>query len=162
MRGFQSLCAVALWVFAGCSEPVFTSAEGRFSVRMPESPQYKQVTIDPADPTPLHMWTAQRGAKTFMVGYADIPVEGREASEILEGARDNVLSKPERKLLSERSVSLGSSPGTELEIGAANGIRTRIRVFLVGARLYQIVVGFRDQDGFGADETDFLESFQVL
>jgi hypothetical protein len=162
MRRLRSLCALALWVVVGCSAPVFTSEEGRFSVRMPGAPEYRMVTVDSADPMPLHKWTVQRGTTTFMVAYADIPVEGREASEILAGARESVLSKPERKLLSERSVSLGGSPGTELEIGGPNGISMRMRIFLVGARLYQILVAGRDQDGFQADETDFLASFKVL
>lgn len=162
MRSLRSLCALALWVAVGCSAPVFTSAEGRFSVRMPGAPEYRLVTVDSADPMPLHKWTVQRGTTTFMVAYADIPVEGREASEILAGARESVLSKPERKLLSERSVSLGGSPGIEVEIGAPDSFRMKIRVFLVGARLYQIIVAIRSRDRFRASEMDFLESFQVL
>ena len=97
-----------------------------------------------------------------MVAFADIPVDGRKAGEVLDGARDNALKRPGRTLLAERSLSLGSNPGRELEIAAPNELLLRVRVFLVGARLYQVAVTTRDKNVLATDGAKFLESFKVF
>jgi len=162
MTWLRLASTVALGMLAACGDNAFTSDEGRFSVRMPNAPQHQVITIDPADPTPMHLFTAQRGTTAYMVAFADIPVDGRKAGEVLDGARDNALKRPGRTLLAERSLSLGSNPGRELEIAAPNDLLLRVRVFLVGARLYQVAVTTRDKNVLATDGAKFLESFKVF
>ncbi len=162
MRWLLLASTVALRMLAACGDDAFRSDEGRFSIRMPNAPQRQVVTPDPSDPTPMHIYAAQRGTTAFLVAFADVRVEGRKADEILDGARDNALNKPGRSLLAERSVALGGNPGRELEIAAPNDLFLRVRVFLVGARLYQVSVVARDRNVLAAEAVPFLDSFKVF
>jgi hypothetical protein len=161
MKSLIFAAALAAAALGASAAFAFKSDEGRFSIDMPGTPKHQVINPDPADPVVMNLYTGQRGAMSFLVAFADIKVGGRKPDEVLDGARDNVLGRPGRKLLAERRVTIAGNPGRELDIAGPNDLALRVRVYLVGARLYQLIVSTTNKGAIGTEGAKFLESFRL-
>jgi hypothetical protein len=103
----------------------------------------------------------------FVVTFADLPIPGDEGAELLEkrldGSRDGMVGNIKAKLTGDKKIKLaGKYPGREVtaDLPGKKGV-IRARIYVVGKRLYQVmVIGTSDTANSG-DATKFLESFQL-
>jgi hypothetical protein len=104
-----------------------------------------------------------------MVGVADLPIDADEPAALteqrLDGARDGAIGKVRGKLLKNQPIIMaGKYPGREFTASLsepANGL-VRARIWLVGKRLYQVMVIGTDTYAGSTSSTDFLDSFRLI
>jgi hypothetical protein len=121
----------------------FTSKEGAFSVLMPNKPTQAVEPIETElGKLDLHMSIGSiDDTEAFIVSYTDFPSFATDRdfiNRILDGGRNQLLSKKERKLLSETSITLDGFAGRELAIDEPGG-QILSRIYWVGRRLYQLI-----------------------
>jgi hypothetical protein len=101
----------------------------------------------------------------FAVMYSDYPqghVQNTGIERVLTGARKGAAANAGGNILSHKSISLGNHKGQEFETNdVAKGMATRIRMYLVGDRLYQVMVVAKSgrMDNSKADQ--FFDSFEL-
>jgi hypothetical protein len=125
----------------------FRSDEGRFSLLMPEKPRSQATTIQtPQGRFEQHAFIASHYPLVCMIAYTDIPrhlLVANNVDEFFESVRDQFIKEVGGKLASESSLSLDGHSGREIEVHMFRG-RLRLRLFLVGDRLY--VLSFANSD----------------
>jgi WD40 repeat protein len=146
----------------------FTSAEGRFRVLMPGEPvKQDQVAPTPAGPITVHMFMDENKAAnySFTVGYNDIPPFAPRGNDdtMLDGVRTGALASfPGARLVGEQRIKLGSHPGRDLTIDLAAKGMVRQRIYLVGNRLYQLLVARSGSWPSAAAIDKFFDSFELI
>ena len=120
---------------------------GRFSVSLPAIPEERVQMVDTAL-GPLEMHSAlliiMRRHDFIVCGvmYNDLPRQITEPSAIagvINGARDQVLSaNSQRKLISEKELTLGSYKGRELTIEQPD-LLIIARIFVVKERVFELI-----------------------
>ena len=139
----------------------FASDEGRFSVLVPENPTEKSETTPSAHgPYTTHLFIV-RGATVYLIGWVDYdPSFNFNRQAELEANRDNFVKGLSATLLSTRATVINGYSAIEFTAETPDKI-FKSRVFLVGRRPYQIVIGSPK----GADDTvnvnRFFNSFKV-
>jgi len=140
----------------------FTSPEGHFSVLMPETPQDKSETVDSAHgPYTTHLFIVRDTTSVYLIGWVDYdPSFNFNRQAELEANRDNFVKGISATLVSTRPTVVDGYSGLDFTAETADRI-FKSRVFLVGRRPYQIVIG--SPKGF--DDTAltdrFFSSFKV-
>jgi hypothetical protein len=78
------------------------------------------------------------------------------------GGGDGALKNARAKLIDEREIELDSHAGRELHFQTEDGRLTgKARLFLVGDRLYQVLMATPDKE-FNAEKADaFLKGFKL-
>jgi hypothetical protein len=148
---------------------LFKSEEGGFSIVAPYALQETSQSVNTeAGTIEVHMFIAEQGQEAWLVGYSDYPEEIVQASDpeaILAGARDGAVANVNGQLVSDTEISLDGYPGREFSASVTqNGqdFVLRQRVFLVGNRLYQMVVIVPKGTESSTEVEDFLHSFQLI
>ena len=140
----------------------FTSPEGHFSVLMPEIPQDKSETVDSAHgPYTTHLFIVRDTTSVYLIGWVDYdPSFNFNRQAELEANRDNFVKGISATLLNTRPTMVDGYSG--LEFTAETGDRVfKSRVFLVGRRPYQIVIGSPKGFDDAAITDRFFSSFKV-
>lgn len=188
MRAFSNLVAVLLLLPVGAAAAVpraqaanstsataaapdagsmqsFTSAEGRFSVELPGTPQQaaKPLALQGGGASTLHQFWVDIDSDniTYMVIYNDYPSDYATAApeELLETMRDGVVR--DKKLTSDVPIDLYGTPGRAFTAVDKDGWQYAVHQFLDGSRLYQLIVV--NSKGHPAETTEqFLNSFRIL
>ena len=120
-----------------------------------------------AGPIEVHMFVAEQGQKAWLVGYSDYPealVEASDPATMLAGARDGAVSNVNGQLVSDAEITLNGYPGREFSASVTqNGqeIVLRQRVYMVGNRLYQVVVIAPKGEENSTEVEDFFQSFRL-
>jgi len=101
------------------------------------------------------------------VSYSDYPqnVLTNDPRAALDAFRNSVITSTDGKLLSERSISLNGYRGRELEIEIADDSDTaiaRLRIYLVGNRLYYIYTLAPEDRASSPSVEKFLDSFKLV
>jgi hypothetical protein len=156
----------------GCSAKPqeFKSETGRFSIMTPVALQEETQPLETeAGKIMLHLFAAQEGFTGYFVSYCDYPpdfIKKKEPEKMLEDARDGAVSNDQGKLVSDTKISLAGHPGREVVIDARgpHGPKGLIRgrLFMVGNRLYQIMVVAPQGRGDDQATKGFLQSFKLL
>lgn len=138
------------------------STNGRFQAKYPEKPAKFNRKIGENEMTG---YSSESPDSVCSIGYADLQIAGGESAEKvrerLDAARSAALADAGGTMTSEKEAKVGSgAPGLEFT-GTAGDKRIRGRVFLVGARLYQITVVGTEAFTDSKDATAFLDSFQL-
>jgi len=165
MRG--SLVVLAgVFFLSGCGSKElkeFKSPAGGFKVLMPGNP--KEQTQNTAAGQ-FKMYSVEERNGAYMAGFADTPIPPNEPeakTQIrLDGARDGAVGNIKGTLVREAKIQLSGNPGREIEANLPQnkGI-VRARFYIVGSRMYQImVVGTKSFAG-SSDATKFLDSFAL-
>jgi hypothetical protein len=140
----------------------FNSAAGRFSVLMPETPEDKAETT-PSDhgPYTTHLFIVRDTRNVYLIGWVDYdPSFNFNRQAELEANRDNFVKGVNATLTSTRSLTIDSYPVIEFTADTAD--RTfKSRVFMVGRRPYQIVIGYPKGEDEIAPIGRFFNSFKV-
>jgi hypothetical protein len=142
---------------------------GRFSVKAPVTLVEQLQTIDTGGgKIEAHTYTGEKDGISYVVAYTDFRQEiinQNDPLEMLNTARDTMLSSIKGNLLLETRLTLGDAVGRELILGytASDGAERvmRARIYLVKNRLYQ-VIAVADKGQEMADSiTKFLDSFKL-
>ena len=140
----------------------FTSDEGRFSVVMPGVPE-DSVETKPSDhgPYTTHMFVLRHQGKVFLIGYVDYdPSFNFNRQAELEMNRDNFIKNLNATLLNTRSLRIDGYQVLEFTAEAPQRI-FRSRVYMVGRRPYQIVIGSPKGVDDSVTINRFFNSFKV-
>jgi hypothetical protein len=140
----------------------FSSETGRFSVMMPEIPQEKTETVDSAHgPYTTHLFVVKDTTNVYLIGWVDYDASfnfNRQAE--LEANRDNFVKGIKATLLNTRTTSIDGYSAIEFTAETVDRI-FKSRVYMVGRRPYQIVIGTPKGVDEGASVERFFNSFKV-
>ncbi len=166
----RKLLAGVFLLVLGCQQaPTWTefeSTQGGFAVLLPGTPTEHNRTAKTASGSiDAHMFLVDHGDVAYMVAYSDYPdtmLEERTPKLILDGARDGAVAHAKGKLLSESIVSINEHQGREVHIERVGGkVTITARIFLVGRRLYQVMVLMPKDKASSKDVKKFLDSFRI-
>ena len=140
----------------------FNSVTGRFSVLMPDTPEDKaETTQSDHGPYTTHLFIVKDPKNVYLIGWVDYDPSfnfNREAE--LEANRDNFVKGISATLTSSRTLTLDSY--RVLEFTADTADRSfKSRVYMVGRRPYQIVIGYPKDDPDAVATNRFFNSFKV-
>jgi hypothetical protein len=165
---------VVVWVIvpaAAAGEPPtrwhdYTSKEGRFAVSFPGPPKEERHTVKtPAGPlTTTTVIARLNRAAVCTVAYHDVSdaaVKASTADQRLNLLRDGAVQSLQGKLLSEKKVERDRFPGRELLIELPDQAVYRTRVYVAGARVYQVVVKGPPEAVTSQEADRFLDSFHI-
>ena len=140
----------------------YTSDEGRFSVLMPVAPEEKTETT-PSDhgPYTTHLFILRQPPHVFLIGYVDYdPSFNFNRQAELEMNRDNFVKGLNATLLTTKFVTIDGYSALEFTAELPQRI-FRSRVYMVGRRPYQIVIGSPKGVDDSANIERFFNSFKV-
>ena len=140
----------------------FTSPEGHFSVLMPEIPQDKSETVDSAHgPYTTHLFIVKDTTSVYLIGWVDYdPSFNFNRQAELEANRDNFVKGISATLVSTRPSTFDGYSGLEFTAETEDRV-FKSRVFLVGRRPYQLVIGSPKTMDDSANTDRFFSSFKV-
>lgn len=146
----------------------YTSAEGKFRVLLLPDPKItsdKIATSSGAIPFTNVRSDAGRGL-SYGVTFADYPdsFQDLDPKTILDGVRDG-LKGSDGKVVSDTDVKIGPEgkqlPAREVKITAGKNT-IRVRLLLVGGRLYQVMVAGSESSATSKQSDEFLGSFEIV
>ncbi len=149
----------------------FAPAGGGFRVLMPGKPRERIVVADSPDgPIEAHLFDLVQGDLRRLVTYLDRPkpldLAGAEADTALEELVKGSILSGKGTLVAKRPIRLGAAVGREFDFDTdgSNGRPrfVRARVYLVGARVYQVLIGGPKSKVVGPIGDAFLDSFTLL
>ena len=145
----------------------FTSDAGRFSVLLPEIPTDKVSTTESDHgPYTTHLYVVRTAKTIFLVGWVDYdPSFNFDLQKELDANRDNFVNGIKASgtaitLSSTAKITLNGNPGIEFVAETPETVYTS-RVYIVGKRPYQIIVGTSKFQDDAANIARFLNSFAV-
>jgi len=146
---------------------LFTSKEGRFSIRLPGKPDHNTTTVGKAEET-QHQFQVGDQQGVYLISYQDNPnLEEQDAKGMqaaLKTGRDALQQVFRGELVESEDIKLDDThPGIAFRftIPQANG-EARCHFYMVGTRLYQILVIGLPEFAKGDEATRVIESFHVL
>jgi hypothetical protein len=141
----------------------FNSVGGRFSFLVPEIPEEKvETSQSDHGPYTTHLFIVRDEKNVYLIGWVDYdPSFNFNRQAELEANRDNFVKGVKATLTSTRALTLDGYPALEFTADVDN--RTfKSRVYMVGRRPYQIVIGYPK----GAEDLEltkrFFNSFKVM
>jgi hypothetical protein len=140
----------------------FSSEEGRFSVLMPEIPEEKTEITDSAHgPYTTHLFIVRDTTSVYLIGWVDYdPSFNFDRRAELDANRDNFVKGINAKLLNTRPTIIDGYSALEFTAETADKIFTS-RVYMVGRRPYQIVIGSTKGVDDSVKLNRFFNSFKV-
>jgi hypothetical protein len=140
----------------------FTSDTGNFSVMVPETPTEKTETTDSAHgPYTTHLFIVRDTTNVYLIGWVDYdPSFNFNRQAELEANRDNFVKGLSAKLLTTRPTVIDGYSAIEFTAETTDRI-FKSRVYMVGRRPYQIVIGSPKGTDDVANVTRFFRSFKV-
>jgi hypothetical protein len=145
----------------------FSSKAGRFSVRLPQKPKHKTTTVGNVKEI-QHQFSAPGDQGVYLVSYQDNPnLEGSGPAQLqsaLESGRDKLQQVFRGELLESKAVKLDKlhpGLGFRVSLPQANG-EARCRFYMVGTRLYQILVIGVPEFTASQQATQVIDSFKLL
>jgi hypothetical protein len=146
----------------------FSSTKGRFSVLMPGSPTADHDTEDypGAGEIGLFSYILRAPSAEYAVIHSDFPntfIQKMSADQFLDMARDEILLRFGGWLASEKKVMLDNKhPGRELEMTVEEEhITVLSRLYVVGQRIYYVMVAMPSTAMSVQDAARFLNSFKL-
>jgi hypothetical protein len=134
----------------------FKSDDGHFSVLMPEIPTEKADTVDSAHgPYTTHLFIVRDTTSVYLIGWVDYqPSFNFNRQAELEANRDNFVKGINAKLISTHPTVIDGYSALEFSAETADRV-FKSRVYMVGRRPYQIVIGSPK----GLDDTALVRRF---
>ncbi|HEY8224803.1 MAG TPA: hypothetical protein VIG25_05955 [Pyrinomonadaceae bacterium] len=140
----------------------FTSPEGRFTVLMPETPTDKQsVEQSEHGPFTTHLFIVRDTQSVYLIGWVDYdPNFNFNRSLELEANRDNFVKGVSATLLTTKTLEIDGYPALEFTCETPDRI-FKSRVYMVGRRPYQIVIGSPKGQDDSISLNRFFGSFKI-
>jgi hypothetical protein len=140
----------------------FHSEFGRFSVLIPTAPEETKETVQSEHgPYTTYLFITREKPYVYLIGWVDYdPSFNFNRQKELEANRDNFVKGVKATLTSTQSIRVDSYPVIEFTADTAE--RTfHSRVYMVGRRPYQIVIGYPKGQAELAPIAKFFNSFKV-
>jgi hypothetical protein len=159
--------AVALVASAGCQKPMaeYTNSQYKFTAMFPGTPKEQSQS---AAGVAFKMFGTEDKNGAFMVGVGDMPIGENESAEQtrmrLDGAQAGAIANVGGSLKASKDVQLdGKYPGREFSASITKPTtgQVRARVYLVGRRMYQVMVIGTDSYATSARANQFMDSFKL-
>jgi hypothetical protein len=142
----------------------FTSELGRFSVLMPEIPEDKvETTPSEHGPYTTHLFVVRDKVKenVFLIGFVDYdPSFNFNRQSELAANRDNFVKGIKATLISTRPLQIDGYQALEFVAETSDRL-FKSRVYMVGRRPYQIVIGYPKDQEDTLTINRFFNSFKV-
>jgi len=140
----------------------FTSELGRFSVLMPEMPTDKtETTPSEHGPYTTHLFVVRDPANVYLIGWVDYdPSFNFNRQSELAANRDNFVKGIKATLVSTRPLTIDGYQALEFVAETAERV-FKSRVYMVGRRPYQIVIGYPKDQEDPLTTNRFFNSFKV-
>ncbi|MFO0957525.1 MAG: hypothetical protein U0800_08675 [Isosphaeraceae bacterium] len=147
----------------------FADEAGGFRVAFPGEPKSQETKVPgPAGSGELdvHSFVYEERGRAYLVSYNDYPaIDADKVGEFLDEVMTGSVQKFKGKLGSKRDIKLGTSPGKDYQytIPGPKGdtIAGRSRIYLVGNRLYQLVLIGDEAFVKSKDANSYLDSFEI-
>ena len=140
----------------------FTSEPGHFSVLLPEIPTDKSETVNSEHgPYTTHLFIVRDTTSVYLIGWVDYAPEfnfNRQAE--LEANRDNFVKGVNAKLLTTRNTMIDGYSALEFSAETTDRV-FKSRVYMVGRRPYQVVIGLPKGQDDAVNVNRFFNSFKV-
>jgi hypothetical protein len=144
----------------------YPAPEQGFSVSLPAPPTVKSRTINSqTGKMVIHMFTCQQGATSFTITcteYVEGVLRPELADQVFDAVRDGMIKGINGKLVGEHRITLDRFPGKEVDCQGGNGTVGRMRIYMVGNRLYQVIGATQEGARGGTLVSRFMTSFQLL
>src|SRR6185503_8591930 len=140
----------------------FISDDGHFSVLMPDTPSEKKETTESSHgPYTTHLFIVKDDVSVYLIGWVDYdPSFNFNRQAELEANRDNFVKGINAKLITSHATVVDGY--SALEFVAETDDRVfKSRVYMVGRRPYQIVIGSPKGQNDAAQVNRFFNSFKV-
>ncbi len=140
----------------------FTSDDGHFTVLMPQTPTDKTETTDSAHgPYTTHLFIVRDDTAVYLIGWVDYdPSFNFNRQAELEANRDNFVKGISATLLNTKPTVIDGYSAIEFSAETADRV-FKSRVYMVGRRPYQIVIGTPKGQDETAKVNRFFNSFKV-
>jgi len=140
----------------------FNSEEGRFSVLMPQTPTDKTETEQSQHgPYTTHLFIVRDTTSVYLIGWVDYdPSFNFKRQAELEANRDNFVKGINATLLTTRPTVIDGYSAIEFTAETTDRV-FKSRVYMVGRRPYQIVIGSPKDMDDSALAKKFFNSFKV-
>lgn len=140
----------------------FTSEIGRFSVLMPEMPTDKtETTQSEHGPYTTHLFIVRDTQNVYLIGWVDYdPSFNFNKQSELAANRDNFVKGIKATLVSTRPLTIDGYQALEFVAETSDRI-FKSRVYMVGRRPYQIVIGYPKDQEDELTTNRFFNSFKV-
>lgn len=140
----------------------FTSEQGRFSVLMPELPTDKTETVESEHgPYTTHLFIVRDAVNVFLIGWVDYhPEFNFNRQSEMEANRDNFVKGINAKLIATRGTTIDGYSAIEFTAETTDRV-FKSRVYMVGRRPYQIVIGSPKGQSDTASVDRFFNSFKI-
>jgi hypothetical protein len=140
----------------------FNSEEGRFSVLMPQTPTDKTETEQSQHgPYTTHLFVVKDTTSVYLIGWVDYdPSFNFNRQAELEANRDNFVKGINATLLTTRPTVIDGYSAIEFTAETTDRV-FKSRVYMVGRRPYQIVIGSPKDMDDSALVKKFFNSFKV-
>lgn len=145
----------------------FKSAEGRFSITVPRTPEPRVSDVDSAvGKLQSYSFTSTSATANFLIGYGDYPNEppADRVDAVLDGVRGGVLKGLDAELLTETKLVVSNRPAREfVATKTIDGVEYYFvwRYLLVGRRLYQVAVAAPKANLSSPEIQKFFTSFHL-
>jgi hypothetical protein len=144
----------------------YTSAEGRYSVLVPQQPTLnsQEATASTGETFTQYMAQTSDADSYYMLSYFDY-TPGMAFS--LDKGRDGMVTAVKGTILSEQPITLGGHPGRDLKVSATSQnipLIIRARLYNIGTRVYIIQHMFTkasDTAAVAARTARFFDSFKL-
>ena len=167
-RPLAALAALALAASAGCQKPMaeYTNSEFKFKAMFPGTPKEQSQS---AAGILFRMFATEEKNGAFMVGVGDMPIGENESAETtrvrLDGAQAGAIANVGGSLKASKDVQLdGKYPGREFSASITKPTtgQVRARVYLVGKRMYQVMVVGTDAFATSDRANQFMDSLKLI
>jgi hypothetical protein len=141
---------------------LFNSTPGRFSILVPKTPEETTETVQSDHgPYTTHLFITREASNVYLIGWVDYdPSFNFNRQKELEANRDNFVKGVKATLTGSQTLTIDSFPVIDFTADTAD--RTfRSRVYMVGRRPYQIVIGYPKGQAELAPIARFFNSFKV-
>ncbi len=139
----------------------FSSSAGRFKVLFPGVPTEKVQRFEAQGASyELHLHQLKTLAE-YSVMYADYPVAVGNASvakQILDNGAHGAAESVNAKIISIEEIMIDGHPGRILKERMPNGSYMRVKMVLVGQRLYQVAITTPNDEDREPDEGEFYRT----
>jgi hypothetical protein len=140
----------------------FNSEEGRFSVLMPQIPTDKTETEQSQHgPYTTHLFVVKDTTSVYLIGWVDYdPSFNFNRQAELEANRDNFVKGINATLLTTRPTVIDGYSAIEFTAETTDRV-FKSRVYMVGRRPYQIVIGSPKGMDDSVIANRFFKSFKI-
>lgn len=168
------LIAAILLLIGGCQQArpksaqsdwiIFSPKDGGYSIKLPGKPTERALPHDTKEEQNVStLYELTRENFTYVVGYMNHPlsVEAANRDKFLSKAAESGITSAGGTVIGNTAISSDGYLGREVT-GEVKGFSYRSRVYLVGERLYLLIVWLPPNKTDSENAAKFFGSFKII